>query len=301
MACCISNTQRVFQSLVLTCRGVACRVSVQHSTAHTPGRMTGDLHSLSPNQLASWVPLSCFILQAPKEWFFYPNSYDPERFTKNEAPAAAGAGPAPVDGSTPATNPAASPSYQVGDEVVPGADESGRAGPMSKDALRQLHARGVITGSSWVWAAGMASPQQLSQVRELRWMLGSGLGLLGPFDAALVALQVRGEGWRGEGGGGAARCERLRAACLQAKKRGLLVPTWQQFHSWKCRHVCRMWTNPANCVLSGCLRNGYNSEKGAVHEGCLWIAAGKVSGGPLLPTRMSGSSNVSAACCMHMG
>jgi hypothetical protein len=62
---------------------------------------------------------------------------------------------------------------------------------MSKDALRQLHSKGVIPSSSWVWAAGMQAPQQLCRVRELRWMLSTGLGLLGPFDAALVALQVR--------------------------------------------------------------------------------------------------------------
>lgn len=87
--------------------------------------------------------------------------------------------------------PPAASSYTVGDEVVPGPDESGRAGPMSKDALRQLHTKGTITSATWVWAAGMQTPQQLSHVRELRWMLSSGLGLLGPFDAALVALQVR--------------------------------------------------------------------------------------------------------------
>lgn len=68
---------------------------------------------------------------------------------------------------------------------------------MTKDALRALHGKGVISSSSWVWASGMAAPQQLGRVRELRWMLSSGLGLLGPFDAALVALQVRGKGWRG--------------------------------------------------------------------------------------------------------
>lgn len=62
---------------------------------------------------------------------------------------------------------------------------------MSKDALRQLHSKGVISSSSWVWAAGMQAPQQLCRVRELRWMLSTGLGLLGPFDAALVALQVQ--------------------------------------------------------------------------------------------------------------
>jgi hypothetical protein len=50
----------------------------------------------------------------------------------------------------------------------------------------------------------MQAPQQLIQMRELRWMLSSGLGLLGPFDAALVALQASlgGSGGGGAGGGG---------------------------------------------------------------------------------------------------
>ena len=42
--------------------------------------------------------------------------------------------------------------------------------------------------------AGMASPEPLCSIRELRWMMSQGPGLLGPFDAALVALQVIGEG-----------------------------------------------------------------------------------------------------------
>jgi hypothetical protein len=66
---------------------------------------------------------------------------------------------------------------------------------MSKDALRQLHSKGVISSNSWVWAAGLQAPQQLCRVRELRWMLSTGLGLLGPFDAALVALQVSHVRW----------------------------------------------------------------------------------------------------------
>jgi hypothetical protein len=66
---------------------------------------------------------------------------------------------------------------------------------MSKGALRQLHSKGVISSSSWVWAAGLHAPQQLCRVRELRWMLSTGLGLLGPFDAALVALQVNHVRW----------------------------------------------------------------------------------------------------------
>ena len=137
--------------------------------------------------------------QAPKEWYFYPNGYAPE------ASANKPAGSTADSSSTPPAAPStpSPPTYSVGDEVVPGPDESGRAGPMSKDALRQLYARGVVRGDTWVWAGGMAAPQQLSQLRELRWMLSSGLGLLGPFDAALVALQVGGGGlmWDSSRGG----------------------------------------------------------------------------------------------------
>lgn len=132
--------------------------------------------------------LSLLALQAPKEWYFYPDGYHPEHTSK--ASTAAGAGAAAAAPAVPSL------SYTVGDETVPGPDETGRAGPMSKDALRQLHTKGVITSSSWVWAGGMPAPQQLGRVRELRWMLSSGLGLLGPFDATLVALQVR-EGAKG--------------------------------------------------------------------------------------------------------
>jgi hypothetical protein len=127
--------------------------------------------------------------QAPKEWYFYPSGYHPEH-SSSKASTAAGADSAAAAAAAPAAP--SSSSYTVGDETVPGPDETGRAGPMSKDALRQLHAKGVISSSSWVWAGGMSAPQQLGRVRELRWMLSSGLGLLGPFDAALVALQVRG-------------------------------------------------------------------------------------------------------------
>jgi hypothetical protein len=42
--------------------------------------------------------------------------------------------------------------------------------------------------------SGLASPEPLSSIRELRWMLSQGPGLLGPFDAALVAMQVGGCG-----------------------------------------------------------------------------------------------------------
>lgn len=81
---------------------------------------------------------------------------------------------------------------------------------MSKEALRHLHSRGMISDDSFTWAPGMTAAQRLVEVRELRWMLSRGLGLLGPFDAALVALKVGvrvlGGGGCLEGGGAAASC-----------------------------------------------------------------------------------------------
>ena len=145
-------------------------------------------------------------MQAPKEWYFYPKGYNPEPqsahssaiTTSTLGQSAAGAPSKSSDGST-AANPADGHNhnvhsqlqhYQVGDERVPGPDETGRAGPLSKEALKQLCLKSIVTHDTWVWAAGMPEPQRLREVRELRWMLASGLGLLGPFEAALVALQV---------------------------------------------------------------------------------------------------------------
>ncbi|WIA30400.1 hypothetical protein OEZ86_000485 [Tetradesmus obliquus] len=141
--------------------------------------------------------------EAPKEWCFYPHGYSPDPQQHTTAAAAssssskAAAQPDPAAGSTGTDNSVTSKQqqqrpefYQVGEEKVPGPDESGRAGPLSKEALRQLHSRGEITHDTWVWALGMQGPARLSAVRELRWMCCSRLGLLGPFEAALVALQI---------------------------------------------------------------------------------------------------------------
>eukprot|EP00878_Enallax_costatus_P046202 GHUV01055893.1.p1 GENE.GHUV01055893.1~~GHUV01055893.1.p1 ORF type:complete len:176 (-),score=49.54 GHUV01055893.1:300-827(-) len=146
------------------------------------------------------------LSQAPKEWYFFPKGYNPEpqsAYSSADAsstlgPSAAGTPTKSIDGSIAPkstdghthNNHSQPQHYQVGDERVPGPDETGRAGPLSKEALKQLCLKSVITHDTWVWAAGMPEPQRLREVRELRWMLASGLGLLGPFEAALVALQV---------------------------------------------------------------------------------------------------------------
>ncbi|WIA10346.1 hypothetical protein OEZ85_010538 [Tetradesmus obliquus] len=141
--------------------------------------------------------------EAPKEWCFYPHGYSPDpqqhataspaatSSTEAEAQIDPAADASGTDTSSPSKQQQQRPEfYQVGEEKVPGPDESGRAGPLSKEALRQLHSRGVITHDTWVWAPGMQGPARLSAVRELRWMCCGGLGLLGPFEAALVALQI---------------------------------------------------------------------------------------------------------------
>jgi hypothetical protein len=136
------------------------------------------------------------VLQAPKEWHFYPHGYSPEPHQQIAATASSSDAQVPDSANTSGSSSSTSKQphgpefYQVGDEKVPGPDESGRAGPLSTEALRQLHSRGVITHDTWMWAPGMAGPVRLAGVRELRWMCCSGLGLLGPFEAALVALQV---------------------------------------------------------------------------------------------------------------
>lgn len=114
----------------------------------------------------------CPTLQVPKEWYYYPHGYQPE-------------GTQPATPTTPASaNGAAAP-----DAPHP-VDEAGRAGPITKDEVKQLVFKGVITPTTHLWAAGMPQPRQFNDIRELRWMSAKGGGLLGPFDAALVALQL---------------------------------------------------------------------------------------------------------------
>lgn len=138
--------------------------------------------------------------QAPKEWYFYPKgqNYETQNATSAVTKLDAGTAAKGSDDRTAANlsyghvdgSQSQPQQYQVGEETVSGPDETGRAGPLSKEALKQLFLKSVITYGTWVWAAGMPESQQLREVRELRWMLASGLGLLGPFEAALVALQV---------------------------------------------------------------------------------------------------------------
>ncbi len=57
-------------------------------------------------------------------------------------------------------------------------DETGRAGPYTRDEVRQMVSRGSVGQRTLVWAAGMGRPEPLCAVRELRWMLARGAFLV---------------------------------------------------------------------------------------------------------------------------
>ena len=52
----------------------------------------------------------------------------------------------------------------------------GRVGPISKAELKQAFARGQAGVGTPFWAAGMAEPQPLASIRELRWLVSHRLG-----------------------------------------------------------------------------------------------------------------------------
>lgn len=52
----------------------------------------------------------------------------------------------------------------------------GRQGPISKAELKQAVARGQMSLQTPFWAAGMAQPQPLGSLRELRWLVSHGSG-----------------------------------------------------------------------------------------------------------------------------
>lgn len=53
-------------------------------------------------------------------------------------------------------------------------------GPISKAELKQAFARGQVGSVTPCWAAGMAEPQPLASIRELRWLVSRNLGTAPP-------------------------------------------------------------------------------------------------------------------------
>ncbi|KAK9822709.1 hypothetical protein WJX81_005943 [Elliptochloris bilobata] len=72
----------------------------------------------------------------------------------------------------------------------PGGDGAERAGPLSKDEIKHFFHRDKVGMETRFWAAGMAEPQPLEALRELRWLVSTGAGTLGAFEAAEIALRV---------------------------------------------------------------------------------------------------------------
>ena len=56
----------------------------------------------------------------------------------------------------------------------------GQEGPLSKAELKQAFARGQVGLGTPFWAAGMAEPQPLAAIRELRWLVSHRLGTPSP-------------------------------------------------------------------------------------------------------------------------
>ncbi|KAG2494521.1 hypothetical protein HYH03_007288 [Edaphochlamys debaryana] len=167
--------------------------------------------------------------EMPREWYFYPRGVIPATSAKHggatahaappaniaaaaaAAHAAAAAAAAAADllgdflGEPPhaAAPPAAAETGHAAAAAGPGApagpdllgrtpDETGRAGPYSRDEVRQLVSRGSVEWGTPAWAAGMGRPEPLGGVRELRWMLARGPGRLSPYAAAELALALMG-------------------------------------------------------------------------------------------------------------
>ena len=57
---------------------------------------------------------------------------------------------------------------------------AGQEGPLSKDEIKQGHARGQLHMGTLFWAVGMAQPLPLCDIRELRWLVASRSGGLTP-------------------------------------------------------------------------------------------------------------------------
>jgi DnaJ family protein C protein 13 len=122
--------------------------------------------------------------------------------TRPPAPAAHSpirAAPCPPPTPSPPPHPARPPqtpkewSYfpAPGAPAAPhAADESGRAGPVDRSEIRSLLVSGAVGWDTPFQAPGMPQPQPLRAIRELRWSLAPGPGLLSPFEAAGVALDA---------------------------------------------------------------------------------------------------------------
>ncbi|GIM04041.1 hypothetical protein Vretimale_8678, partial [Volvox reticuliferus] len=137
----------------------------------------------------------------PKEWYFYPRGVLPPAtaaLTGRPSPSPAAAATDDLIGEELPTAAAAAASATDASESGSGSDtllgrkpdETGRAGPYTRDEVRQLVSRGSVDMATLCWATGMQRPEPLGSIRELRWMLARGPGRFSPYAAAELALQL---------------------------------------------------------------------------------------------------------------
>ncbi|GIL47629.1 hypothetical protein Vafri_4396, partial [Volvox africanus] len=137
----------------------------------------------------------------PKEWYFYPRGVMlPATAAPTVSPSPGAAATDDLLGAELPTAAAASASVmgasgsgsESGSDTLLGRklDETGRAGPYTRDEVRQLASRGSVDMATLCWATGMQRPEPLGSIRELRWMLARGPGRFSPYAAAELALQL---------------------------------------------------------------------------------------------------------------
>lgn len=137
---------------------------------------------------ATEYTLCCLTLQLPKEWYYYPHGYNA---SEDRAVTQAASSPSAQPSSTGNTDHEQNPDMQALHAVNdPSVDACGRAGPLTKDQIKHMHSKQQIAWDTHFWAPGLPCPLPLWEIRELRWMLMRGVGVLTAFESAHVALQI---------------------------------------------------------------------------------------------------------------
>ncbi|GFR46449.1 hypothetical protein Agub_g8023, partial [Astrephomene gubernaculifera] len=128
----------------------------------------------------------------PREWYFYPRGVLAAA-AANAVTASLSPGDLLGDGTTEngtTTTPKRTTAAPIAELLDRTLDETGRAGPYSRDEIRQLVTRGSVHWGTLCWASGMPRPEPLGAVRELRWMLSKGPGRYSSYGAAELALEL---------------------------------------------------------------------------------------------------------------
>lgn len=147
--------------------------------------------TLAPAATAGHLLTAMGHAEQPKEWYVYPNGYSQDKgkpSTTTTTTTTASSSEATADSSSKQDGAGDGASGGSAVAALLKTDETGRAGPLSKEEVLHLYSRGHVTLVTHCWAAGMAGPLPLWEVRELRWLMAKGSGGLTSYQAG---------GWRG--------------------------------------------------------------------------------------------------------